>query len=186
VVALAACGEPPPVRVGAELRQPLQPTFTLTDTEGRPFDFAAETEGVMTLLFFGYTYCPDVCPVHMANIAAALEKLPHRITSQVQVIFVTTDPDRDTAARIREWLDNFDRSFIGLRGSAEDIAEASRQLKMPPPVKGPEENGTYLVGHSARVVAFTRDGRGRFIYPFGTRQSDWATEIPALVQWQPE
>jgi protein SCO1/2 len=187
VAALAACGEPPqPIRVGAELRQPLHPRFTLTDTDGQPFDFAAETEGFMTLLFFGYTYCPDVCPVHMANIAGTLEKLPHRITSQVKVVFVTTDPERDTPARIREWLDNFDTGFIGLRGSDEQIADASRQLKMPPPIKGPETDGTYEVGHSARVVAFTRDGAGRFLYPFGTRQNDWATEIVALVQWQPE
>lgn len=184
---VAACQEQvQPVQLGAKLHEPLYPTFQLTDTKGRPFDFATASLGPVTLLFFGYTRCPDVCPVHMANIAAALKKLPHRIASHVQVVFVTTDPDRDTPERIREWLDHFDPAFIGLTGTQEEIAEAGRQVKIAPAIKEPQEDGDYLVGHSARVIAFTADGAGRYLYPFGTRQADWATEIPALVSWQAE
>lgn len=174
------------MQLGAKLRQPLKPEFKLTDTEGKTFDFAVEAPGSVTLLFFGYTHCPDVCPIHMANIAAALDKLPHRVASKVKVVFVTTDPERDTPERIREWLDNFDKDFIGLTGTADEIAEAGRQVKIAPAVKEVQEDGSYLVGHSARVIAFTADGAGRFLYPFGTRQSDWAQEIAALVAWQPE
>jgi protein SCO1/2 len=188
VVGLAACQEQQvqPVELGAKLHNPLYPEFQLTDTEGQVFDFATESKGSVTLLFFGYTRCPDVCPVHMATIAGALKKLPHRIASQVQVVFVTTDPDRDTPERIREWLDHFDTEFIGLTGTEEEIAEAGRQVKIAPAVKEPLENGDYLMGHSARVIAFTADGAGRYLYPFGTRQADWAAEIPALVAWKAE
>ena len=186
---LAACGQEaaPPVQLGAEFRRPLQPEFTLTDTEGRAFDFGAETQGYMTLLFFGYTNCPDICPVHMANIGAALKKLPYSVTSKVKVVFVTADPERDTPERIREWLDHFDTGFVGLTGTLEEIAVAEREVKIAPSQRVPREDGEgYDVGHAARVIAFTRDGAGRFLYPFGTRQSDWATEIPALVAWQPD
>lgn len=184
---VAACQEQAqPVQLGAKLRNPLYPEFQLKDTDGHTFDFATESKGSVTLLFFGYTRCPDVCPVHMANIAGALKKLPHRIASRVQVVFVTTDPDRDTPERIREWLDHFDNDFIGLTGTGEQIAAAGRQVKIAPAVKEPQDNGDYLVGHSARVIAFTADGAGRYLYPFGTRQADWAGEITALVSWRPQ
>ena len=188
VIGLAACQEQQaqPVELGAKLHNPLYPEFQLTDTEGQVFEFATDSKGTVTLLFFGYTRCPDVCPVHMATIAGALKKLPHRIASQVQVVLVTTDPDRDTPERIREWLDHFNTEFIGLTGTEEEIAAAGRQVKIAPAVKEPMEDGDYLMGHSARVIAFTADGAGRYLYPFGTRQADWAAEIPALVAWRPE
>ena len=186
-IGVAACQERvQPVEPGVELHDPLYPEFQLTDTEGRTFDFATESKGSVTLLFFGYTRCPDVCPVHLANIAGALKKLPHRIASRVRVVFVTTDPDRDTPERIREWLDQFDGEFIGLTGTGEEIAAAGRQVKIAPAVKEPQEDGDYLMSHSAPVIAFTADGAGRYLYPFGTRQADWAAEIPALVAWQAE
>jgi protein SCO1/2 len=74
----------------------MKPDFTLNDTASEPFDFRTETEGFVTLLFFGYTYCPDVCPIHMANIGAVLATLPPGIANQVKVVMVSTDPNRDT------------------------------------------------------------------------------------------
>src|SRR5215472_9452876 len=74
----------------------LKPEFVLTDTSGAPFDFKQRTEGCVTLLFFGYTACPDQCPMHMANLSAALKKLPSGIAGQVKLVFVTTDPERDS------------------------------------------------------------------------------------------
>src|SRR5579872_2163225 len=89
-----------------------KPRFTLTDTSGRPFDFIASTKGYVTLLFFGYTYCPDQCPMHMANLSSALKKLPPGTAGRVKLVFVTTDPARDTPQALRRWLDVFDRRFI--------------------------------------------------------------------------
>ena len=159
-----------------------KPEFTLTATDGTPFAFRRETEGYLTLLFFGYTSCPDVCPVHMANLSAALHKLPDRVSRRVKVVFVTTDPDRDTPERLRAWLDHFDKGFVGLTGSAAGIDSAQRLLQLPPAVREEIGEGRYLVGHVAQIIVFTRDGLGRYAFPFGTRQADWARELPRLVE----
>ena len=160
-----------------------KPDFTLTDTEGRPYAFREATAGSVTLLFFGYTHCPDVCPVHMANIAAALHKLPDAVARQVKVVFVTTDPERDTPERLRAWLGHFDPKFVGLTGSQAAVDSAQLAMRLPPAYREPAADGSYLVGHSAHVIAFTRDGMARFAFPFGTRQSEWAQEIPRLVAY---
>ena len=160
-----------------------KPDFVLTDTEGQPFAFREATEGKMTLLFFGYTNCPDICPVHMANIAAALHKLPDEVVRQVSVVFVTVDPERDTPEHLRLWLDHFDRSFIGLTGTQAEVDSAQVAMRLPPAYREAAEGDAYLVGHSAHVIAFTRDGMARFALPFGTRQSEWAQEIPRLVAY---
>ncbi len=165
-----------------------KPEFVLTDTDGRPFRFRAGTEGSLTLLFFGYTHCPDVCPVHMANIAAALKKVPDAVTRQVKVVFVTTDPERDTPARIRAWLDQFDPDFIGLTGTQAEVDSAQVAMRIPPAYREPGPDGTvpdsnYFVGHAGHVIVFTRDGYARYAFPFGTRQSEWAQELPRLVAY---
>lgn len=169
---------------GRVLPQPLEkPDFTLTDTGGEPFDFRQETDGVLTLLFIGYTNCPDVCPVHMANLAAVLKDLSHEVSRQVKVVFVTADPERDTPEVIRSWLDRFDRSFIGLRGTQEEVHAIEEALMLPPSVVDvDEETGEPFVGHASHVVAFTADGKAHVMYPFGTRQSDWAHDLPKLVR----
>lgn len=94
-----------------------RPAFTLTATDGQPFDFRGRTAGRLTFLEFGYTHCPDVCPVHMANLAAALAKLPPSDRMRVDVVFVSIDPDRDSLPVLRKWLDAFDPTFISLTGS---------------------------------------------------------------------
>src|SRR5262252_8565325 len=90
-----------------------KPRFVLTDTSGAAYDFWAKTQGSITLLFFGYTNCPDQCPMHMMNIGSALKRLPPGLADQVKLVFVTTDPQRDTPAEMRRWLDNFDKHAVG-------------------------------------------------------------------------
>lgn len=167
---------------GTVLPQPREKVeFTLTDTNGDPFDFRKETEGFVTLVFFGYTHCPDVCPIHMANIGTVLKGLSFDLRQQIKVVFISTDPERDTPKRLRTWLDNFDPSFIGLRGPQEEVNDIAVSLGLPPSVKIDTEEEGYLVGHSAHVMAFTKDNRAHVIYRFGTRQSDWAHDLPKLV-----
>lgn len=160
-----------------------KPNFVLTDTEGKPYAFRDAGQGTVTLLFFGYTNCPDVCPVTMANIAAALHKLPDEVARQVTVVFVTTDPERDTPGRLRAWLDHFDQRFIGLTGTQAEIDSAQIAMRLPPAYRESADSVNYTVGHAARVIAFTKDGMARFAFPFGTRQSEWAQEIPRLVAY---
>jgi protein SCO1/2 len=187
----AGCGEPRELSasgyVGFELPAPKpKPEFVLTSTQGRPYDFRRETDGYLTLLFFGYTHCPDICPVHMANLAAVLERLPSEISSRVRVVFVTTDPARDSTARLRRWLGNFNPSFVGLTGTQEQLTQAQIAAGVlpaaPDTASGSGDKRDYDVGHSAQVLAFTPDNQERVQYPAGTRQQDWAHDIPLLVK----
>lgn len=160
-----------------------RPRFTLTDTHGEPFDFRAKTDDTVTLLFFGYLNCPDVCPVHMTNIATVMHGLPYDVTGHVRVVFITTDPARDTPEKLQAWLANFDPSFIGLRGTPEQVRQIEAAVKVAPSAPGlPDSSGAYEVGHAAQVIAFTRDDSAHIAYPFGTRQADWAHDLPLLVQ----
>ncbi|MGH7658720.1 MAG: SCO family protein, partial [Gemmatimonadales bacterium] len=166
---------PPDLRGVAVVPPGPKPEFTLTDTEGEPFDFREKTDGTLTLLFFGYTNCPDVCPLHMANIAAVLRTLPIRDARRVSVVFVTTDPGRDTPERLRAWLRDFDPRFIGLTGTPEELQTAQAAAGVPAAIVEPSSShADYAVGHAGQVLAYTADNRYRAAYPFGTRQEDWA------------
>ena len=163
-----------------------RPAFTLTDTSGRAYSFGDATRGRLTLLFFGYTNCPDVCPLHMATLQMALERpgMP-----DPAVVFVTTDPQRDTPERLREWLDGFGDDIVGLTGTPEEIAAAERAAGVegsypvspdgsPAPTTGP---GNYEVGHAAQVVAYTPDDMTHIVYPSGVQADDWAADLPRLA-----
>ncbi|MGH7695548.1 MAG: SCO family protein [Gemmatimonadaceae bacterium] len=170
---------------GTPLGEPLaKPTFVLTRTDGHAYDFARETQGKVALLFFGYTHCPDVCPLHMANIAAVLAKMPWEEREAIRVVFVTTDPERDTPERLGSWLAGFDREFVGLRGAPDTITAIQKSLGLVPASRqpSPDTSKEYLVGHAAQVIAFGRDNVARVVYPFGTRQDHWAHDLPMLAR----
>lgn len=161
-----------------------KPDLVLTDTEGRSFDLREETDGYVTLLFFGYTHCPDVCPVQMATLGGAFRDLRPELRSRIKVIFVSTDPERDTPERLRSWLDGFDRSFVGLHGPMHRIDEALTAMKLPGVAVLPaahEDRGGPIIGHPAAVLAFGLDDLARVRYGFGVRRSDWAYDLPLLV-----
>lgn len=157
-----------------------KPSFVLTDTEGSPFDFGAETEGKLALLYFGYTNCPDICPVHMAQIAEVFDQFPDVARNSV-VVFVTIDPERDTPEKLRAFLDNFDSRFVGLTGSEEELGVAQDAANVPRAVKagdGPD----YTMNHAAWVIAYAPDGLNYSIYPFGIRQSQWSNDLQILAR----
>jgi protein SCO1 len=159
-----------------------KPKFTLTDTSGAPFDFWLQTQKYVTLLFFGYTYCPDECPLQMANIASSLQLLSPEVREQIKVVFVTTDPARDSAPKLRAWLDQFDRRFIGLTGSETAITAAQRAAYIPPASKTAQTDQDYGVNHASFVLAYTKDNLAHVIYPGGVTPEDWAQDLPLLVK----
>ncbi len=159
-----------------------KPRFVLTDTSGASFDFWNRTQGSVTLLFFGYTYCPDQCPMHMANIGMALKKLPPGIADQVKLVFVTTDPARDTPVQLRRWLDHFDKHFIGLTGTEATLAAVQSAAGVPRARKTELGNGSYGVAHANFVVAYTKDNLAHVIYPGGVGKDDWVHDLPLLIQ----
>ena len=158
-----------------------KPHFVLTDTSGARFDFWNRTQGSITLLFFGYTYCPDECPMHMANLGAALKRLPPGIAGQVKLVFVTTDASRDTRVELRRWLDHFDKRFVGLTGTPAALDAAQKAAGVLLAQKTDPRNGTYSVAHANFVVAYTKDNFGHVIYPGGVSEADWVHDLPLLV-----
>lgn len=156
--------------------------MVLPDVDGRPWDFRAETEGRIALLFFGYTYCPDVCPIHMATLAAALGELGPERRGAVDVVFVTVDPERDTPERLRSWLSTFDPMFVGLRGTPEEIEEALAFFRYPPPEHS-DEGAVYTVGHPALVYAYTPDGLTHVMYPPETTRAAWLRDLNLLLSY---
>ena len=168
---------------GGVVTPPLpKPRFVLTDTSGAAFDFRQRTDGYVTLLFFGYTNCPDQCPMHMANLGAALKKLPASTTDQVKLVFVTTDPARDSPAAVRRWLDLFDRRFIGLTGTERAIEAVEGAAGVPPATKTGPANSDYGVAHANFVLAYTKDNFAHIIYPGGVSKDDWVHDLPLLIK----
>jgi protein SCO1/2 len=168
---------------GGMVKPPLpKPRFVLTDTSGGPFDFWNRTMGSVTLLFFGYANCPDECPMHMANIGAALKKLPPGVADRVKLVFVTTDPARDTPVELRRWLDSFDKHFVGLTGTEAAIEAAEKATGVPLARKTEPRNSSYSVAHANFVVAYTTDNLAHVIYPGGVSKDDWIHDLPLLLK----
>jgi len=159
-----------------------KPKIVLTDTSGSSFDFLVRTRGYVTLLFFGYTHCPDMCPLQMHVIAEALKQLPAASAKQFKVVFVTTDPARDTSQVLRTYLDGFDKTFIGLTGTQAAIDAAQTAAHLPVATRSAvRPDGNYDVGHAAFVVAYSKDGFAHVIYPIGVKLQDWVHDLPELA-----
>ena len=171
---------------GTVLEEPQEkPAIRLTTTEGRPYDLLEATQGKLTLLMFGYTNCPDVCPINLATLEAALEELGPEAANGVEVVFVTADPARDTPAVLRSYLDRYSPEFVGLTGDVVAIEEAQRLAQVPVAIlDDADEQGGYTVGHATQIIAYQRDGLARTVYPFGTRQQDWISDLPRLIEGQ--
>lgn len=166
---------------GVEVVEPTQKgAFTLTDTRGRAYDFVSETEGRLTFLYFGYTNCPDICPVHLAQLAEVFERLPE-VRRNSTVIFVTVDPARDTPQVVRNFLNAFSSDFIGLTGSLEEVEEAQVAAGVPTAIVD-SQGSDYTVSHAGQMLVYAPDGLGYSVYPFGTRQSDWMHDLPILLE----
>ena len=156
-----------------------KPSFTLTDTSGERYEFAAETQGKLALLYFGYVNCPDICPVHLAQIAEVFDQLSE-VARETEVVFVSVDPDRDSPDEIRAFLDNIDSRFIGLTGTRAELDTAQNEAGVPPAIiEG--DGDDYTVDHAGWVIAYAPDGLEHANYPFGTRQSTWANDLQVLA-----
>jgi protein SCO1/2 len=152
--------------------------FTLPDQSllahtGDAFNLRSGTAGRFALLFFGYTYCPDICPIQLATANAALGQLTDAERGRAVVLFVTVDPQRDTPERLAEWMGGLRSRAIGLRGSTGELEQlvSSMGFVMPPMTsRQPIEGGgpdAYLVPHPTSLFLVTPDGTGRFQYPYG-------------------
>ncbi|ARI53401.1 MULTISPECIES: SCO family protein [Streptomyces] len=160
-----------------------KPDLVLTDTDGKKYDLREATKGKPTLIYFGYTNCPDVCPLTMSNISVAKRDLPKADQEKLQVVFVTTDPERDTPASLGKWLKAQDPTFIGLTGDFPTIQAAARQIGIGIEPATKEKDGTVVSMHGAQVVAFSPKTDGGYVlYGENTTAEEYAKDLPKLVK----
>ncbi len=171
-----------PYRYHGQVLESLQPAadFSLTGPGGKPVTLSA-FRGKVVVIYFGYTFCPDVCPTTMAHMAQAMRQLGQRADG-VQVLMISVDPGRDTPASLAEYLAHFDPRFMGLTGTPEQIAAAATQFG----VFFEKHEGTaatgYLVDHTATTMALDRQGRLRLLWPFGTEADALAADLGQLLK----
>ena len=156
-----------------------KPDVAFTDTSGKQFNIATQTAGKSVLLYFGYTHCPDVCPTTMGDIAVAVSRLTKAQQAKLDVVFVTTDPARDTPKAMRSWLNAFNPSFIGLTGPMDTIISTAKSVGVGvvAPTKGQEPV------HGATVLAYSpTDGKAHILYTSGTLSDVYKHDLPLLIK----
>jgi len=160
----------------------LAPEFALRGTDGADFKLS-RYRGKVVALGFGYTFCPDVCPTTLLELAQARKKLGAD-ARDFQVIYVTVDPERDSAARLKTYLSAFDDSFLGATGTPEQLAHVRKAYGISIAKKTVDGNpSAYLVHHSSFVYFIDREGRLRAMLPFGGRTvDDIAHDIRTLLK----
>ncbi len=140
----------------------------------------ADFRGKLVVLFFGYTHCPDVCPTTLADMAAAFALMPPAEAAQVQVLFVSVDPERDAPEILKEYVPYFHPSFLGLYGTPAEVAAAAREFRVHYRKHIEPGASDYLVDHTAGSFVLDRNGRLRLFLPFAQPPADIAHDLLAL------
>ena len=180
VLLVTGCGGP---SFQGNIQNPteLAPDFTLTDQHGQPFHLS-DQKGKVVLLYFGYTYCPDVCPTTMGDFKRIHQKLEEK-ADQVDFVFVTADPDRDKPERLKKYLEIFNPDFIGLVGTQEELDVVYEGFDVyVEKVEVEDSAADYLVSHTATVFLIDPEGRWRLLYDYGTPPDDIVGDIELLLE----
>jgi protein SCO1 len=160
---LAAChrDEPPPWQLSDISGHMPDLSFQLTNDEGKTVT-AADYRGKVTLLYFGYTHCPDVCPLTLAHLHVVLQKLG-KAADNVRILFVSVDPTRDTPAVMHEYVNAFDPRAVGLTGSPADIEALTKRYRAAFTREPGTADGSYEVSHSSGIYIFDENGNARLL-----------------------
>ena len=166
---------------GTVLQSPQpSPNFELNAANGRKVSLT-DFEGDLVLLYFGYTFCPDVCPATLAELRGALDILG-KDAQDVQVIMISVDPERDTPEMLAEYVAHFHPSFIGVTGTPEEIAQVAALYGIFYEAHEGTAATGYLVDHTATVLVIDRDGHLKLVFPFGTPAEDIAADLAYLLK----
>ena len=158
------------------------PQFELTDVDGQSFHLS-DVDGQVVIMFFGYTSCPDVCPVTLSDFLRIRSQLGNQ-AKNVSFVFITVDPERDTPERMKKYLTNFDPEIIGLTGERSDLEPVwSSYGVYEAMVEGGSEDN-YLVDHSSRIYVINADGNLLLTYLFGTENKVITEDVRHLVSRQ--
>jgi protein SCO1/2 len=177
--------DPAGFRGGASLPKPyVMPDQTLTDTAGHAYNLRTSPSKPVTLMFFGYTHCPDVCIGVLSEVATALNRMPAGSRDQVQMIFVTTDPARDKPKVVGAYLERFDPGFIGLTGDLDTIKTVADRVGVDIQGMNKLPSGGYEVGHTAQLIGFDKQRQGVVLWTPSTAIGDLTADFELLVSRQ--
>lgn len=154
--------------------------FTLTDQNGKPFQLS-DQRGKVVLIFFGYTNCADVCPITMTEFKKIKAGLGNK-ASDVEFVFVSVDPERDTPERMKVYVDSFDPGFTGLTGERAALEPVWKAYGVYVEKQAPDSSGGYEVNHPTRTYVIDVKGNWRLNYPFGTDANILVEDILHLLQ----
>ena len=181
-LAVSACGGGDQPFTGAVLDQPYRiDGAALTDTAGQPFSLTDDTNARLTLVFFGYTHCPDICGIVMSSLASAVTRLDDADRKQVQVVFVTTDPARDDEQTLRRYLDSYNPDFVGLTGPLRTIVQIGSSVHVPIEKGQKLPSGGYEVLHGTTVIAIDHSDEVPVVWTEGTSAAQYAADIHTLL-----
>ncbi|WP_447555813.1 SCO family protein [Vreelandella sp. EE22] len=161
-----------------EIMPPLE--FELTNEEGQVAS-AEDYRGKTTLVYFGYTQCPDVCPLTLARFASLFNQLDEQEREDVQMLLISVDPDRDTPEVLKRYTDAFGPEFTGLTGDKEKIDALTNRYRIAYSFEEPNERGDYIVNHSSAVFAFNDDGQARFLVRDPHSNQDVLADLRRLI-----
>jgi len=173
-----------PTSDGAEVTSTGQPLvggdFKLVNQDGRPVD-QTMLNGKWSLVFFGFTYCPEFCPTTLAELAAVKQRLGDK-ADDLQIVFVSVDPERDTPQVLQAYMANFDPSFVALRGTPEQVAATAKDFKVYYKKVEGKTPGTYTMDHSAASFVYDPQGRLRLYTRYGTGAQALADDLKLLLK----
>lgn len=175
---LAACSGAPAKWSGTEITGALPDLqFAMARASDAKEITANAYDGKVKLLYFGYTYCPDICPLTLSNVTQVLKGLGSR-ADDVRVLFVTVDPDRDTLEVLKNYASAFAQQVVGLRGTPDQLASLAKRFRVAYSA-GEDKNGEYVVTHSPAVYAFDKKGKARLLY---TGLSSGGADIKGMTE----
>lgn len=156
------------------------PDFVLSSDQG-PVSLS-DYEGKLIVMYFGYTFCPDVCPTTLTDVAKAVQSLDSNAADDVQLIMVTIDPRRDDADRLGEYVRYFDERFVGVTGTEEEVGSvATRYGIYYRAGEGTEATG-YLMDHTATLLVVDREGNLKLVIPFGVGPEAIASDLEFMLR----
>lgn len=185
LLALTACSgddSPSGELTGTVLDPPFEVSSTpLTDTTGAAYSLTGDTDRDLTLVFFGYIHCPDICQTVMASLATAMTRLDERDRERVDVVYVTTDPARDTEKAIADYLSRLDPEFVGLTGDLDTIVSVAEPLGVGITQGEKLPSGGYDVTHGTTITGIDADDQGTIYWGEDTSSADFAADIHTLL-----
>lgn len=176
--------ESPALRSGVFEPPRMAPDFSLASSLGNEFTLSQQ-RGKVLVLGFGFSHCPNVCPMTLANLAQSFKHLGD-LTKQVQVVYVTVDPERDNPERLREYLAHFNSQFIGVTGSAEQLSAVRQAYGIIAKKEMKKDGLDYEVHHSSYLYLIDQQGLLRALVPFGKSADDIVHDIKILLQDKPQ